>query len=252
MSFLVRKGCKRSGVILSVSLLWAADVPARRFVLPVAARARGVDGTEWRTWTEVYVPSIPGRENETVQVREVVYSIGSEPRAFLFRMHAGEGGRFGDEVLEGLSAIAYELPDDWRLVVSARIFHERESGGVFGQVVRGMPVEELLSAGDRGVVVGGERGLQRSNIGWFQYEAGVVVYRLFEADGWLVHEEEVRYGDGEVWGSDRIFGELLDGRRTLEVEIQSGSGIGYVSIIDSFSGDPEFRYFRRVTTGCNY
>lgn len=136
-------------LILTAPAALGADFSGSEVFIPIVSHAEGLNGTKWRTdlvissrdpWkaTEVAMIFKPAGPGEAVQARA---SLGPlETVTF----HDFVGTRLGLQSVFGTLWIG-TADDTTRISAHARIYNVGNAAGEFGQVVQGMPVDQLPS-----------------------------------------------------------------------------------------------------------
>lgn len=216
--------------------------------VPVASRAAGVGGSQWRTDLGLLNAGAV-RANVTVRF----HSGGSSSQIQV--MVAPGLQRIMEDVVERFATSgsgAVEVISTLPVIVTSRTYSllgaadPCSPGGTFGQFLAGQPSSEGLSAGDSGRLpqlrenAAYRTNLALTNTGATTATATVV---LLDAAGVEITRFEVSLEPGEWKQENRVFfrrgGRENLGAASARIEVTAGSGVlAYASVVDNVTSDP--------------
>jgi hypothetical protein len=247
-----RDGAVAVGGTSVVALEWSspatiADRP-QAWVVPAAAHAAGLGGTEWRTDVVLSNPGdVPAQLDLAFLER---WRDGFAAQPVVNTLLPGTTARLGDLVRDTFgadSAGAVMIGSSRPLAVDSRTFNSTVAG-TYGQRVPAVEVSQAAGAGERVVLPGlGRDGSRRTNLGAASLsgEETTVHFEIVRADGsplGTIDLPLLPFSSGQL--HDALAMVTSDPVEAAWAVAWSGSRdtrfVPYASVVDNATGDPMF------------
>lgn len=221
-----------------------------RYVVPAAAKAFGVGGTNWLSDLVVYNPN-------SAEISVYVYFLetvkdntgasGSElvlPALRFVRIGDVVGAMFRQNNLSGAVLLASTQP----LTITSRTYNDRGELGTYGQFIPAIPSARLLAAGEEGVLLHLVKSADyRTNFGLVN-GSGIttnVSVSFYKADKTLIGTKSYTLDPYEHLQEGYVMDSLTSATvpDAYAVAVSSTAGAAYTvyaSVVDNRSSDPIF------------
>lgn len=228
----------------------ASHADGALYVLPVAARASGANGTDWATDLILHNPTANGARILLYRLISPYDCSRTSPQEWYLEgqrteRYADYGGRwdYGRPWLGALLMASDTMINAW-----ARIYNKINSGGSYGERIALVPMEEALAAGETAFMTGLEcRGGERINVGVANLSSDLIEVRitLKYADGrehgaMMLKVPPYSHGQREAykhcvlaWAGSGLFAEVTS-------ETPGARYFAYASVVDPYTGDPSY------------
>src|SRR5215212_3986538 len=175
-----------------VSLVCTLGAAAAEWMVPAAAHAPGVGGTNWRTDLRIVNPGgnaadvridlLPQNTDNSARSQSVTVSVPAQGQLSLDDVLAGRFSFTG-------SAALLVSSGESSLIVTSRTYNQASGGATYGQFIPGVPTSQALGAGVPGHLIYLARNADyRTNVGFAgtTANAGKVFLWLYDSAGQLV------------------------------------------------------------------
>jgi len=231
-----------SSLAIAEGLNYLADI-----FIPAVAKAKGAEGTNWKTDLEIYNPE----EGENC-----------------FKVYYVERGKDGTNLdackeicLDGRKAVTIEdaiynlcgkentagnirIERDKRLFVTSRVYNQKEEG-TYGQFIKGVTENEAILKDEEGFILGIKQNSNyRTNIGFTEVKglSTKIKITFCSSEGEEVSSKEIdiKPFSCEQWNL-KEFGFPDTDNGYIKVRVEEGGGvIAYGSVVDNKTGDAVF------------
>jgi hypothetical protein len=239
-----------SGAIVRIDAAAALPPPVPASIVPVIASVAGAFGSRFETSLQLGNPepfALAGRFvlHTAEGSREIPYLIGGQSVDVI--PNAGQAFAFSGPASLDVIPMIGPAPR-----VLARIFDTSHGASTRGEMIEQVPVRDALQAGERAVLVSGNRSLnQRTNIGVRALSGGATVrFTLHIVPNFVSTTATLALAPNElvqqsILGLFRFPGSLSQ-QHTIRVEVISGAAIAYAAIVDNDTQETSWHRAARV------
>ncbi len=245
--------CPRAEIAVGGDAVWRRRCPPLAptsgttaiALVPAVAHIPGRNDTTWRTDLAIHNPG-DAPERFEIQLRDQWGHTTGPPLVSTLR--PGRSARLSDMIgrylgrdAVGSAIILSEQP----LFAQSRTFN-RTAGGTFGQGIASVDRGQLISGGDRAVLIQLEgSSAARTNIGVVSLSDAPVAAEigLFAADGSLLKQQTEMlppFAFRQLNDVFRDLGPVEDGFAVVHPRHPGGSVTAYASVVDAITGDATF------------